>query len=177
MAKDTALVIIDVQAGMFSPSNPVYMGNDLLARIGRLIARARDAGIPIIYIQHGSEREGHPLQLGTPGWDIHPSIAPVDGDPVVEKRMPDSFQDTTLQQELEALGSKKLIIAGIQTEYCVDTTCRRACSLGYDVTLVKDAHSTWHTEQLTAPQIIDHHNALLGNWFATVKAEREINFA
>ena len=87
-------------------------------------------------------------------------------------RAPDEKQMATRT----AHSIKKLIIAGIQTELCVDTTCRQACSLEYDVTLVKDAHSTWDRELLTAPQIIAHHNALLSDWFVTTKDERDILF-
>jgi nicotinamidase-related amidase len=174
MKADTALVVIDVQVGMFAPADPVYQGDDLLTKIASLLAKARQAGIPVIYIQHRSERKGHPLELGTAGWQIHPSIPPLEGDTVIHKHMPDSFYKTNLQQHLQAQGIKKLIIVGIQTEMCVDTTCRRACSLDYDVTLVKDAHSTWNTELLTAPQIIAHHNALLGDWFVTAKDEQDI---
>jgi nicotinamidase-related amidase len=160
---------------MFDESDPVYGPHDLVHKIRGLITQARAARVPVIYIQHcGSEGAVH--QPGTPGWEIHPAIAPGEGELVVQKRHPDSFQDTTLQRELESRGIKKLIVTGIQTEYCVDTTCRRAYSLGYDVTLVKDAHSTWNTEHLTAPQIIAHHNAVLGGWFATLKEASEIEF-
>jgi len=95
---------------------------------------------------------------------------------VVQKRHPDAFQDTNLQRQLEAKGIARLIITGIQTEYCIDTTCRRAYSLAYDVTLVKDAHSTWDTDRLTAPQIIAHHNNVLSGWFAQLKEASEIYF-
>src|SRR5205823_2908742 len=101
---------------------------------------------------------------------------PQEGDRVVHKRTPDAFYATTLQQELQALGVKKLILTGIQTDVCVDTTYRRACSLDYEITLVEDAHSTWDREPFTASHIVAHHNALLGEWFATVKAERDIVF-
>jgi nicotinamidase-related amidase len=175
VSNNTALLVIDVQVCNFEGSAPVYGGSDLLSRIGRLIARARAAGVPIVYIQHCGP-EGAIDQPGTPGWEIHPAIAPVEGDVVIPKRHPDAFQDTNLQRELESRGIKRLIITGIQTEYCVDTTCRRAYSLGYDVTLVKDAHSTWDTDHLTAPQIIAHHNKVLGGWFVELKEASEIEF-
>lgn len=176
MSADTALLVIDVQINMFAEPDPVYQGEDLLARIGSLLEKARQTQIPIIYVQHGSERRGHPLEIGTAGWHIHPAIAPHEKDIIVRKRMPDAFYATTLQQELQVLGVKKVILTGIQTDLCVDTTCRRACSLDYDVTLVEDAHSTWDRGPLTAAQIIAHHNALLDGWFATVKAESTIEF-
>jgi len=65
---------------------------------------------------------------------------------------------------------------GLQTEYCIYTTCRRAFSLGYVVILVKNAHSTWDSSCLTAQQIIWHHNYVLGGWFVVLKNEREIEF-
>jgi nicotinamidase-related amidase len=98
------------------------------------------------------------------------------GDVVVQKQTPDAFHETNLHRELESKGIKKLVIAGLQTEYCIDTTCRRAFSLGYDVILVKDAHSTWDSPRFTAKQIIEHHNHVLGGLFVTLKNEREIEF-
>lgn len=177
MPNDTALVVIDVQVGMFDDDDPVYDGDGLLARIGQLIANARESGVPVIYVQHQSDRPGHPMAYGSPGWRIHPAIAPLPGEPVVAKRTPDSFHETQLGDELVRRGIHKLVVVGIQTENCVDTTCRRACSLGYDVTLVSDAHSTWNTDVLTAPQVIAHHNAVLGDWFATVTPHDAVSFA
>jgi nicotinamidase-related amidase len=175
MPGDAALLMIDVQLGMFAESDPVCNGEVLLTTISDLIARARTASIPIIYVQH-SGGENHLLHPSAPGWPIHPAIAPAERDLVIHKHHPDSFQETNLQHELEQRGIKHLIVAGIQTEYCVDTTCRRAYSLGYNVTLVQDAHSTWDTENLKATQIIAHHNQVLGGWFVVLKAAREIGF-
>src|SRR5512137_486123 len=133
MPGDTALLIIDVQLGMFAENDQVYNSGALLTTLGDLITRARVAGVPVIYIQH-SGGENHPLHPSAPGWPIHPAITPADDELIVHKRHPDSFQETNLQHELEKRGIKRLIVAGIQTEYCVDTTCRRAYSLGYDMT-------------------------------------------
>ncbi len=175
MQSNTALLIIDVQMGMFEESDPVYRGDELLATIGDLLSRARSSALPVIYVQH-SGGDGHPLEASSSGWPIHPAIAPDKGELVIHKHHPDSFQETDLQQQLEKRGLKHLIVAGIQTEYCVDTTCRRAYSLGYDVTLLQDAHSTWDTEELRASQIITHHNKVLGGWFVTLKTARIIKF-
>lgn len=146
----------------------------LVASAGHSLLHARAAGVPVVHVQHCGP-EGAIDQPGTPGWEIHPAIAPAKGDVVVQKRHPDAFQDTNLQRELESMGIERLVITGIQTEYCVDTTCRRAYSLGYDVILVKDAHSTWDTDHLTGPEIIAYHNDLLGGWFAELKEASEID--
>ncbi len=172
---NTALVIIDMQLGNFQGSDPVYDRENLLSTVQRLIGKARDEGVPIFYVQNKGSK-GDPDEIGTPGWQIHPTIAPKEGDVVIEKETPDAFHKTTLRQKLKSKGIEKLVIAGLQTEYCVDTTCRRAYSLGYDVVLVKDAHSTWDSSSLTAEQIIGHHNQVLGGWFVTLKNENEIEF-
>jgi nicotinamidase-related amidase len=176
MNSDTALLVIDVQVHMFSASNPVYQGDKLLVTIQHLLAKARQAFIPIIYIQQHREREGHPLEYGTAGWQIHPSVAPLKEDTIIQKQMPDAFYKTDLHDHLRTRNINKLILCGIQTELCIDTTCRQACSLDYDVTLVKDGHSTWDRQPLTAPQMIAYHNTVLGDWFVTTKEEQDILF-
>ena len=172
---DIVLLIIDMQVGNLSEANPVFKWNELLTKIKRLITKGRSAGISIIYVQNNGG-SGEPDEYGTSGWEIHPSIAPIEGEIVVQKQTPDAFHETSLHHELKSKGIKRLIIAGLQTEYCVDTTCRRAFTLGYDVILVSDAHSTWNSPHLSAQQVIDHHNQVLGGWFATLKNEREIKF-
>jgi nicotinamidase-related amidase len=170
-----ALLVIDMQTGNFSQSAPVFGVKDPLSTIGALMAQARAVGVPVVYVQHcGSE--GEIDQPGTPGWEIHCVIAPAEGDVLVQKRHPDAFQGTTLHRELESRGVDHLIVTGMQTEYCVDTTCRRAYSLGYKVTLVSDAHGTWDTDALTAAQVIAHHNKVLGGWFADLKEASQVRF-
>ena len=172
---DTALLIIDMQTGNFSESNPIHNGNELLVKVKSLITKGHSAQIPIVYVQNNGG-SGDPDEYGTPGWKIHHSITPDEGDVVIQKQTPDGFYRTDLQLELESKGIKKLIIAGLQTEYCIDTTCRRAFSLGYQVILVKDAHNTWDSPLLRAQQIINHHNNVLSGWFVTLKNERDIKF-
>ena len=169
-----ALLVIDVQNGMFQEGNVVYKGDVLLKNLKGLIGRARSSMTPIFYIQHNASA-GHPLEYGTKDWEIHPEIIPNDQDIIIQKTTPDSFFNTTLDDEMKKQGIEHLILAGIQTEVCVDTTCRRAFSMGYKVTLVSDTHSTWDSENLTAQQIINHHNGVL-RWFADVYSSRDITF-
>jgi nicotinamidase-related amidase len=159
MSKDTSLVIIDTQVGLIEPA---FRGKEVLNNINTLLASARANGTAVIYIQH-DEPKGRDLEVNTPRWEIHPSIAPREGEPVVHKRASDSFYDTSFQKELEARGIKHLVVAGCQTEYCVDTTVRRATTMGYDVTLVRDAHTTddYDGAVLTAAQKIEYHNEVL----------------
>ena len=169
----TALLIIDVQNAMFAESNPIYDGKQLLSNLQELIRKARTASIPVFYVQHNDEE----FVTGTLPWEIHHSIAPKKGEVIIQKSTPDSFHETELDQKLRTDQINHLIIAGNQSEYCIDTTSRRAFSLGYHVTLVKDAHRTWNSNTLSAQQIIDHHNEVLGNAFVTLKNTKEIQFS
>ncbi|WP_405097110.1 cysteine hydrolase family protein [Oceanobacillus sp. FSL H7-0719] len=169
-----ALLIIDVQNGMFQKGNVVYKGERLLKKLKNLIVKARSADTPIFYIQHNAPN-GKSLEYGTQGWEIHPEIIPNDQDIIVQKTTPDSFFNTTLADELKKHGIEHLVIAGIQTEVCVDTTCRRAFSMKYKVTLGSDTHSTWNSQDIFAQQIISHHNAVL-RWFADVRPSKDITF-
>ena len=164
--KGAALLVIDVQLGMFGSPQlpPVHDPDKLLSVLAGVIARAREAGVRTIYVQHCGGKES-PLQEGTPPWQIHPAIQPRNGELVIKKRFSDSFQQTDLHKVLQADSIGRLFMVGIQTDFCVDTTCRRAFSLGYAVVLVEDGHSTWGNGVLTAEQIIAHHNRTLGSSF------------
>jgi nicotinamidase-related amidase len=159
-----ALLIIDVQVGLVELIS-AEIQRSVLPRIGTLVAKARASGTPVIYIQHDGSK-GHALEPGTRGWDIHPSLKPATDEPIIRKRESDSFFETTLQEELKKRGITHLVIAGGMTEYCVDTTCRRATSLGYDVTLASNAHLTRDNGVLTAANIIAHHNFVLDDFGA-----------
>ncbi|WP_236574326.1 isochorismatase family protein [Hydrogenophaga sp. PBL-H3] len=82
---------------------------------------------------------------------------------IVRKTTPDAFQGTDLDALLNAHGVTRLIVCGMRSEFCVDTTTRRALALGYPVTLVADAHTSAGNAVLTSRQVIDHHNATLTN--------------
>jgi nicotinamidase-related amidase len=162
----TALLIIDVQIGLVRLM-PTGMQDSILRKIAVLLSKARSSGILVLFIQHDGPK-GHPLETNSPAWAIHPSISPLSGEPVIRKKASDSFFETGLAERLQTDGIGQLIIAGGMTEYCVDTTCRRAVTLGYDVTLVADAHLTRDTPILTAAQIIAHHNLLLEGFSAGI---------
>jgi nicotinamidase-related amidase len=175
MGSKTALLIIDVQLGMYDESDPVFRGDELLSTVGDLVGRARAARVPVVYVQHDGSA-GDPLEPGLPGWPIHPAIGPRETELVVRKQVPNAFQGTDLEERLQERGIGHLVIAGMQTDCCVDATCRGAHSLGYEVTLVQDGHSTWDDGGLTAQQIIDQHNETLGDGVVTLRLAREVKF-
>jgi nicotinamidase-related amidase len=165
-ASTTALVVIDVQRGILDDpqlkrkEKTLKALDETVSRIAKLIAQARATSVPVIYIQHDGAK-GHRLDPTTPGWRLRPEIAPNPGEPIIRKRASDSFFETTLDAELSARATRRLIVCGCMTQYCVDTTTRRAVSQGYDVVLVADGHMTSDSGSLTFEQIIAHHNSVL----------------
>jgi len=170
-----ALLVIDLQLGMFNGERlaPIHNCEQLLLHTREAIGHANRSGVRVIYVRHAGPA-GHLLEQGAPNWQIHPAIGPHGGEKVIDKRTPDSFHETSLMADLTADGINRLIVMGAQTEFCVDTTCRRAFSLGFGVTLVSDGHSTWDNATLTADQIIRHTNETLAGWFVYPARTNEV---
>lgn len=155
----SALLVIDLQRGLLETAPPPFDLEATLDRINELARRARAADCPVIYIQH--ERPGSPLIHGQPAWHLHPRLTVADSDLRVRKSTPDSFLGTDLKRHLDALHVDQVVVTGYASEFCIDTTVRRAASLGYRVTLVADAHTTHDKAHAPAAQIRLHENATL----------------
>jgi nicotinamidase-related amidase len=158
MSTRMALLVIDVQRGLIESFEDDWAA--VLPTIAELVKRARQAQLPVIYVQHDGG-PGHPLEIDSAGWQIHPSVAPTPADVIVHKRWSDAFAETALDHELRSRDVGHVVLTGAQTEYCVDATARRAASLGFDVTLVSDGHTTSASRQLSRAQIVAHHNRTL----------------
>ena len=146
----TALGIIDVQNSLLDegPWQPEL----LLERVEGLIQKARTAGVPIVFVtDRGVEPDGA----------IHPSLSVAPGDMQVQKSKGNAFEDTPLDELLRTQGVECFVVAGLQTDYCINATCRGGASLGYDVVLASEAHSTNDEPNKLATQIIAEHNAAL----------------
>lgn len=170
----TGLLVIDLQRGMFTDAEP-HDGAGVLSRTASLLERARRSGAPVLHVQHDGG-PGDPLAKGTPGFEIHPDVAPRAGEPIIEKSVCSAFPGTDLDTQLKRLGITRLVIAGMQTEYCIDTNCRVATDLGYKVVLARDGHTTFDSPVLSAAQIIAHHNRTLGSGFVELAAAGDIKF-
>jgi nicotinamidase-related amidase len=156
----TALLIIDVQHAMCTGEEAAFDIDRVIERINAIGTRARAAGAPVIFVQH--EDDG-PLQFDSKGWQLAEALSTSPGDLRVRKTTPDSFHQTELHRLLQERGVNRLIVCGLQTEFCVDTTVRRALALGYEVVLASDGHSTMDNGVLSAAQIAAHHNTTLGH--------------
>ena len=160
-----ALLVIDMQEGLFNGPHAPFDGQRVLANIVQLIAKARESRAPIFAARHVGP-PGSPIEPDSPLTHLLPALA-IDPaiDNVFEKRRPSCFSGTGLAQRLASANVRELVIAGMQTEYCVDSTCRAAGDLGFKALLVADAHTTMDTPVLRAASIIEHHNRTLSGPF------------
>jgi len=158
----TALLVIDVQASLCTGEFAAYDIERVLSTINASIARARAAGLPVVFVQH--EQDSDPLfRFGSPGWQLASGLQAEADDQRVRKTTPDAFHHTHLQAWLQSRDIQRLLVCGLQSDFCVDTSVRRALSLGYEVVLLADAHSTLDNPVLTAAQISAHHNAIFAS--------------
>jgi nicotinamidase-related amidase len=154
----SALLIIDVQNGLFL-GNPPAEAELVIDRINELSKRARDEGVPVVFVQH--EQAQGELLYGSHSWELHADLIRVDGDLKLRKTTPDAFLGTELEAKLRSLRIDSLIVCGYASEFCVDTTVRRAAALGFAVIIAADAHTTHDKQHLAGVAIRDHHNATL----------------
>jgi nicotinamidase-related amidase len=149
------------------------------AKAGVALASFRNQGLPIFHVRHLSVRPGATFFIpGTTGADIHASVQPRAGEPVVEKNFPNSFRGTQLNELLEKQGVKTLVVAGMMTHMCVDATVRQAADLGYKVTLLGDACATrgqsFGGETIPARQVHGAFLAALNGFYAKVVNTHEL---
>ena len=162
----TALLIIDVQQALCSGEYECFEIGRVINTINDLSARARNAAVPVVLIQH--EEAGSPLAHGAAGWQLAEDLETSPKDHRVRKTTGDSFYQTNLQKLLPKEDFERLVICGLQTDYCVNATVRQALKLGYDVVLAGDAHSTVDNGNLTAEDIIAEHNKDLAHLTGSV---------
>ena len=158
-AMHTALVVIDMQTILFDPAPPE--AEEVVARINGLAARARLAGVPVVWVQH--ETATGELVADTPGWQLHPGLATLPSDVFLRKTMSDAFLRTDLHALLADRGVRHLTVCGYSSEFCVDSSVRGAASRGYAVTLAADAHTSHDKAHATGLQIRTHENETLRN--------------
>lgn len=161
MIAKRALLVIDVQQGLCDGATPPYALDEVIARINAVAAKARAAGAPVIFIQH--EGTAGYLEHDTAAWQLHRDLRTDSADLTLRKTATDAFHRTGLQALLERHGVTELVVCGMHTEFCVDTTIRRALALGYPVVLVADAHTSEGSAVLSPELVIAHHNDVLSN--------------
>jgi len=155
----TALLVIDVQHGLFQRAQPIYEAEQLLTNIHSLVERFHQAGSTVVYIQHENAKA---LQRDTPAWELHPALHPESHDLRVYKQHGNAFKKTPLGEMLNERGIITLVVTGLVTQGCVRATCEGAFILGYRVILVEDGHSNYHKD--AAEVITEWNGKLSASW-------------
>ncbi|ROL69319.1 cysteine hydrolase [Pseudomonas chlororaphis] len=171
-----ALLIVDMQVGLFNGPDKPYQRERVLDNINQLIRRAHQAGAPIFAMRHTGP-EGSPIAAGSPLWQLLPTLElDEQQDVLLNKARPSCFAGTDLAERLHAAQVNELVIVGMKTQYCIDSTCRASGDLGFAAVLVEDAHTCMDTPVLGAKGIIAHHNATLNGPFVRLAKTAEVQF-
>lgn len=174
-----ALVVIDVQQGFDDPRWGRRNNPDAEANVARLLAAWRETTRPIFHIQHLSAQPDSPLQPGQPGAEIKAEARPLWHEPVITKRVNSAFIGTDLEARLRQRGINTVVVCGLTTNHCVETTTRMAGNLGFAAYLASDACAafdrvgpdgiTYPAEQIHAVTLANLHGE-----FATVRTTDEL---
>jgi len=157
-AKSLAVVVIDIQRGPFESDPQPFDAAAVIERINSVTAKARAAGIPVIFIAH--EGPPDPGWRTPDGWDLHPDLQIAPGEIIIRKTTADAFLGTKLEEMLRGSGIESLLLMGYATDFCLDATVRNAASKGFEIFIVADAHTTNDTPELKAPLIQRHFNLI-----------------
>lgn len=166
--KTSALLVIDVQNDVVTSAVKIH---EVILNISSLVSRARESNVPVIWVQHSDEY----LIKGSAGWEIVDELVPLANEIKIYKTHSNSFVETDLAKQLDSLGVKSLIVTGAQTNYCVNATSNAGIVLGYQVTLVSDAHTTEDSDTEKASELIKSINTTFAKIGIVLKTS-EISF-
>lgn len=170
---DSALILIDCQETYRRGVMQLEGVEPALQEAAALLKRFRDAGRPIIHIQHDAG-EGTPYDIKAPIGQIADPVKPLEGEHVIVKNFPNSFEQTTLDEHLKSLGIKNVVYVGFMSHMCVNSTARASFNKGYGTTVVANATATRALKNPTngnvipAQQLHDSSHTMLSDMFAVV---------
>jgi nicotinamidase-related amidase len=156
-ANQAALLVIDVQAGLFSANPAPFEATEVIQRINSVMAKARSAGVRSFFVQHDGSLEDRLVPFSE-SWRLHGDLQKEPGDPVIRKTMGDAFYGTTLEQDLRSSEIRSVVLMGYATEFCIDATLRAAVSREFEVFIISDAHTTNDAPMLNAWAIRHYFN-------------------
>lgn len=146
--KKRGLIVVDLQ-NEYLPTGKLPLSGieTAAANAARVIADAREKGIPVFHIRHEFVNGEAPVFVpGTDGVEIQPAVAPVGDEPVIVKNYVNSFRDTDLKPQLDARGIEEVVVVGAMSHMCVDAIVRAAVDMGYPTTILHDACATMDLE-------------------------------
>jgi nicotinamidase-related amidase len=176
----TALLIVDIQNDYFPGGAMEVVGAAAAAnQAARLLAAFRERAWPVIHVQHIAARAGATFFLpDTVGAEIHESVLPLPDERIFQKHFPNSFRETPLLEHLREKSISRLVIVGMMTHMCIDTTTRAAADLGLACLVAHDACATrdlsFNGVQVSAENVQSAYLAALSGVFAKVLSAEEL---
>lgn len=161
----TALLMVDIQNDYFPGGNNELIGSsEASIKAKKLLEAFREKQLPVIHIQHISTRSGATYFVqNTPGVRFNENVMPLPDEIVIIKHFPNSFRNTELLDVLKKAGVGRLVICGMMTHMCIDSTTRAAFDLGFDCIIAQDACATKDIsfdDRIIAAELV--HRAFLG---------------
>ncbi|MDF2822077.1 MAG: amidase [Clostridiales bacterium] len=150
-----SLLVVDVQNALIK-EHP-YNEQRVIDNIKKLILMARDNKIEVIYVRHDGG-EGDELEQGTDGWNIYKDIAPNMSELIFEKQYNSAFLKTGLREYFDDKEIDTIILMGLQTEYCIDATCKSAFENGYKIIIPEETNTTFDNEYLSGEKLYEFYN-------------------
>ena len=133
------LLVVDVQVGVM---NDAWEAPRVVKNVARVVERASAEGVPVVWVQHSDQE----LAQGSAAWQWVPELVPAHDEALIHKQFNSSFERTVLEEELAKRGATHIVLAGAASNWCIRATAHGALERGYDLTLIKDAHTTGSIE-------------------------------
>jgi len=137
-----ALIVIDVQIGLFQKRNNIFNQDELLNNINHLIKNFRENEQTVVFFQHQNKQ----LSEGSEEWEIHSDLILREIDPVFQKTTSNCFDNKEFMKFLTQNDINELFCTGLVSHGCVKAACVSGKNLGYNMTLIADAHSNWNDD-------------------------------
>jgi len=166
------LLVVDVQNTLVN-AHP-HNEQKVIKNIKKLILTARDNKKEVLYVRH-DDGKGTELENGTYGWQICDKISPYSNELIFEKQYNSAFHKTHLKEYLDSKNIDTIILVGLQTEYCIDATCKTAFDYDYKIIIPEETNTTFDNDYLSGEKLYEFYNYKIWNKrFADVIAVEEV---
>ena len=175
--KKTALILIDIQNIYFTKgAYLLYEPEHAAQQAKKVLEEFRSKGMPVVHVKHVFHTENYKEDNEYLN-EIHATVIPADNEKIIKKQHPNCFWHTDLLEYLQSLGITDLVVSGMMSHMCVDTTVRACQDYGYQVTVIDDACTTktlsWKGKEMDASFVHDAYMAGLAGMFAEIMSAEE----
>ena len=154
------LLIVDTQK--LITNNELYQSALFESRVRQLIDKARSRGVEVIFVRH-DDGKGNGLLKGTEEFEIYDGFQPVGSEIIFDKNVNSAFRGTGLLEYLRQKEENTVIIAGLQTEYCIDATIKAGFEHGLKMIVPANTNSTFDNQYMSADQTYKYYNEFMWN--------------